>query len=145
MNFPGSTSSRALKETLGVIARAVLIVPAFVLACTIVGFVFGIVAARAGLVQGETRSWAPLIGAFCGLVTGIPLGAVFGWRILATRFGVSRKAGWTIAIILLVFIPLGEFVLLRSEQMTGPSPSASRAYIDSVSDDGRVIILTVKQ
>jgi Tol biopolymer transport system component len=144
MNF-ASPSSRTLPQKLGAIARAALFGLAFVFASTIGGFVLGFAAAWAGLVRGETASWAPLIGAFYGLVAGVALGPVFAWKTLAARVGVRRNVMWTIAISLLVIISVSEFILLRSPQMTGPSPSASRVYIDSVADDGQVVILNVEQ
>jgi len=144
MNF-ASPSSLPRPQKLGAIARAALAGLAFVFASTLGGFLLGLAGAWAGLVRGETASWAPLIGAFYGLVVGVALGPVFGWKTLATRFGVRRNVIWTIAISLLVIISISEFLLLRSPQMTGPSPSASRVYIDSVADDGRSVILNVEQ
>jgi dipeptidyl aminopeptidase/acylaminoacyl peptidase len=145
MNLPVSTSSRRLPQRLAAIFRAALNGLALALACVIGGFVLGFVTAWTGLVREETATWEPLIGAFYGLVAGVALGPVFAWRTLAARFGIPRKIMWTTALALLSIISLSEFVLLRSPQVTGPSPSATRVYIDSVADDGRVVILNVEQ
>ena len=145
MNRPITEPPRTFAQRLRVISLAAIVAAGVAISLTLGGFVFGIVCSWAGFVRGESATWAPLSGAFCGFLAGVAIGLVFSWKFIATRFGVGSNTTWKVGIVLLIIVPAAEYAVLRLPQITGPSNSASRINIEAVANDASLVIVQVSQ
>jgi dipeptidyl aminopeptidase/acylaminoacyl peptidase len=140
-----STNKRTFAQKLGVVLLAVLAGAATVVMSVVVGVLLGFASSSLGLIRGEAAAWSGLIGAFYGILVGLVIGPVVSWKILAGRFGVSRKLKLRVALALVIVIPVIEFSVLHSSKMTGPSESQRRVYVEAVSNDGMFVIAQVSR
>lgn len=145
MNRTLTEPPRTFAQRLRVISLAAVIAASVAISLTLGGFVLGIVWSWAGFVRGESATWAPLGGAFCGFLAGVAFGTAFSWKFVATRFGVGSKTTWKVGIALLVIVPVAEYSVLHLPQITGPSNSASRINIEAVANDASLVIVQVSQ
>lgn len=131
-------------RTAGEIAKAIFLAIVYfigaIIGCTFAAFLIGDVIRATGIIHGEAGEWFGLTAAGLGFMAGIAVGLALSWRRIARGFEVSPRVIARGTILLLLLVPMTEYLLLKWPRMTGPSTD-NRPVIDAVSNDGGTVIL----
>ena len=130
---------RTLAQKLGIIPLAIGVAIAVFIGMIIAGLLIGLM--LSGFIHGEAGEWFGLLTAGYGALAGLVFGPIVAWKMVARRFGVSLKNTRVVALGLLVIIPAAEYVVLKMPSVTGPSMSSERLIIQTVSNDGKLVLV----